>query len=292
MDRYTKAFIVASLAYFTLAACLGAGMGVTALPAWVRFAHVHLNLLGFMAMMIYGVGYFVLPRFNARELRWPSWVPLHFWAANLGLVGMVATYPEIPSAGFVLFSGLSVAAVLLFAVNLAATILLPEQSMAAAPAKTSAPPVSPPPVGQELGPETRVGEILTRWPETADLLVQNGLAALADPEHREQVKQLPVTLEMACQRHGLDLQHLLGILREAIGSAGAASGGPEIRADQVLGEILAQHPETEAVFRKYYGSGCFSCPGQATESVKQSAMIHNVDLKQLLAELNRAVRTG
>ncbi len=42
------------------------------------------------------------------------------------------------------------------------------------------------------------------------------------------------------------------------------------------------------MFRKYYGDGCFSCPGQATESVKQSAMMHNVSEKQLLSELNRA----
>jgi len=97
MDRYTKGFIVASLAYFALASGLGLRMGSGETPAWARFAHVHLNLLGFMAMMIYGVGYFVLPRFSARELRWPSWVPLHFSVANAGLVGMIAAYPESPS---------------------------------------------------------------------------------------------------------------------------------------------------------------------------------------------------
>jgi hypothetical protein len=48
------------------------------------------------------------------------------------------------------------------------------------------------------------------------------------------------------------------------------------------------YPETEKVFRKYYGDGCFSCPGQATESVKQSALLQNISGKQLLAELNQA----
>ncbi|MBP2689533.1 MAG: hypothetical protein H6Q83_1720, partial [Deltaproteobacteria bacterium] len=38
--------------------------------------------------------------------------------------------------------------------------------------------------------------------------------------------------------------------------------------------------------------GCFSCPGQATESVKQSAMMHNVSEKQLLAELNKTAAGG
>jgi hybrid cluster-associated redox disulfide protein len=70
--------------------------------------------------------------------------------------------------------------------------------------------------------------------------------------------------------------------------AGKLARGETIGADNILGEILAAYPETEKVFRKYYGDGCFSCPGQATESVKQSAMMHNVSEKQLLAELNLA----
>ncbi|MGA6992274.1 MAG: DUF1858 domain-containing protein, partial [Candidatus Deferrimicrobiaceae bacterium] len=66
------------------------------------------------------------------------------------------------------------------------------------------------------------------------------------------------------------------------------SRGEPIRAENILGDILSAYPETEKVFRKYYGDGCFSCPGQATESVKQSAMMHNVSEKQILTDLNRA----
>ncbi len=124
MDRYTKGFVVASLVYFFLAAVLGIWMGGTDAAGWVRFAHVHFNLLGFMSMMIYGVGYFILPRFNGRTLRWPSWVPVHFYLANIGLIGMVATAPERPSTGFILFSALSVISAGMFAVNLGATMLL------------------------------------------------------------------------------------------------------------------------------------------------------------------------
>ena len=124
MDRYTKAFIVASLFYFFLASLLGAWMGAADAAGWMHFAHVHFNLLGFMSMMIYGVGYFILPRFNARTLHWPSWVPLHFFAANVGLIGMVATAPERPSTGFVLFASLSVLSVAMFVVNLGATMLI------------------------------------------------------------------------------------------------------------------------------------------------------------------------
>jgi hypothetical protein len=338
MDRYTKGFVVAALVYFFLAAVLGIWMGGTDAAGWVRFAHVHFNLLGFMSMMIYGVGYFILPRFNGRPLRWPSWVPIHFFLANIGLIGMVATAPERPSTGFILFSALSVISAGMFAVNLGATMLIepkPEtdaEEEPASAAEVSSPgvastataghapaavPSAPPSAAPTIDPDMRVGEILTRWPRTVDVFVGHGFASLANPEHREQVKQIPITLRMACQRHNVDLDYMVAELNETIspsfapeavpsaaasaategGHAGKARAkspkgkltkGEAIGADHILGEILAAYPETEKVFRKYYGDGCFSCPGQATESVKQSAMMHNVSEKQLLTELNRA----
>jgi len=315
MDRYTKGFVVASLVYFFLAAVSGIWMGGTDAAGWVRFAHVHFNLLGFMSMMIYGVGYFILPRFNGRTLRWPSWVPIHFFLANIGLIGMVATAPERPSTGFILFSALSVISAGMFAVNLGATMMIepekeeeeePASAAETAPAATEGPTAAPPPAAPRIDPDMRVGEILTRWPETVDVFVGHGFASLANPEHREQVKQMPITLRMACQRHNVDLDYMVSELNEAIAPAPPKAAAPVTKAapktakngklgrgetigeDHILGEILAAYPETEKVFRKYYGDGCFSCPGQATESVKQSAMMHNVSEKQLLSELNRA----
>lgn len=316
MDRYTKGFVVASLFYFFLASVLGIWMGGTDGAGWVRFAHVHFNLLGFMSMMIYGVGYFILPRFNGRTLHWPSWVPIHFFIANIGLIGMVATAPERPSTGFILFSALSVISAGMFAANLGATMLLEPKAEEEEPSsaeETSSPAAvssategAATPGTPAIDPDMRVGEILTRWPQTADVFVGNGFASLANPEHREQVKQIPITLRMACQRHNVDLDYMVSELNDAVAPAppkaaaasktapaaaakkGKLAKGETIGADHILGEILAAYPETEKVFRKYYGDGCFSCPGQTTESVKQSAMMHNVSEKQLLVELNRA----
>lgn len=305
MDRYTKGFVVASLVYFLLAAVLGTWMGSAETAGWVPFAHVHFNLLGFMSMMIYGVGYFILPRFNGRTLRWPSLVPIHFYAANIGLIGMVAASPGRPSTGFALFAGLSVVSVAMFVVNLGATMVIepaqePEESEAEAGRETPAPQRE----RVDIHADMRVGEILTRWPQTGDVFVASGFASLGNPEHREQVKQIPITLRMACQRHNVDLEPMVARLIAAAGgtpppaAGGATASGPAragglakgepIRPDNILGDILAVYPETVRVFRKYYGEGCFSCPGQATESVKQSAMMHNVKEKEILAELNRA----
>ncbi len=307
MDRYTKGFVVASLFYFFLAAVLGIWIGSADTPSWARFGHVHFNLLGFMAMMIYGVGYFILPRFNGRTLHWPSWIPIHFYLANIGLIGMVATSPSLPSTGFVLFAGLSVASVAMFAVNLGATMLiappLEEETEEEKPSPAGVGVGHPPPANRvDIHPDMRVGEILTRWPETVEVFVANGFASLANPEHREQVKQIPITLRMACQRHNVDLEPMVLRLMAAGGSGdaspaaepaarakkGGLSRGEPIRSENILGDILAVYPETVKVFKRYYGEGCFSCPGQATENIKQSAMMHNVDEKQILAELNRA----
>lgn len=50
--------------------------------------HVHLNLLGFMSMMVYGVGYHILPKFSGRQVFSPVLVRVQFWFANAGLIGM------------------------------------------------------------------------------------------------------------------------------------------------------------------------------------------------------------
>ena len=55
-----------------------------------------------------------------------------------------------------------------------------------------------------------------------------------------------------------------------------------------LGAWMGMAESSEMVFKKYYGAACFSCPGQATESIRQSAMMHNRDEKKVPAELNEA----
>jgi len=301
MDRYTKGFVLASLVYFFLAATLGIWMGLAETGEWVKFAHVHFNLLGFMAMMIFGIGYFILPRFNSRTLKWPQLVPVHFIVANLGLIGMVFTSSERPSAGFSLFALLSVVSVFLFAINLGVTLAAPQESEE----EEESIQAEPEPKVIITG-ETRIGEILTIWPETLDILVNNGFQPLADPAHREKVKELPVTLGMACERHGLDSQLIISLLNKAVTSIesekmsslnqplplksrqGKLTQNDAISQQHVIGDILRVYPATEKVFKKYYGAACFSCPGQSTETVRQSAMMHNVDENTILSELNRA----
>jgi cytochrome c oxidase cbb3-type subunit 1 len=89
MDRYAKLFVRASLIYLAIGVVLGVMMVTN--EDWVVLfgrAHTHVNLVGFVTFMIFGVGYHILPRFTGRPLHSPRLADIHIWLANIGLVGM------------------------------------------------------------------------------------------------------------------------------------------------------------------------------------------------------------
>jgi cbb3-type cytochrome oxidase subunit 1 len=99
MDWFAKVFIRASLLWFVAGITLGLAMAIH--PAWViyRPAHAHMNLVGFVVMMIFGVGYQMLPRFFGHPIHNRKLAVAHIWLANLGLAGMVAGFFLAPSIG-------------------------------------------------------------------------------------------------------------------------------------------------------------------------------------------------
>src|SRR5689334_3779338 len=88
MEWFVKAFLKSSLVWLGLGVTLGIAMAVH--PAWAiyRVAHLHMNLLGFVTMMIYGVAYHVIPRFTGHALHARTLATMQWWAANLGLALM------------------------------------------------------------------------------------------------------------------------------------------------------------------------------------------------------------
>lgn len=96
MDWFAKAFLKASLTWLGLGVTLGVGMAIH-LPWMVyRPAHMHMNLLGFVAMMIFGVAYHVIPRFTGHALH-SRWLAVrHWWVANTGLALMVIGFALRP----------------------------------------------------------------------------------------------------------------------------------------------------------------------------------------------------
>ncbi|HCN19953.1 MAG: hypothetical protein A3C38_01715 [Planctomycetes bacterium RIFCSPHIGHO2_02_FULL_50_42] len=64
---------------------------------------------------------------------------------------------------------------------------------------------------------------------------------------------------------------------------------PTITKKSSLGDVIKNYPETETVFKKYFGSGCFTCPGSKMEDIAFGAMMHNMDPETIVKELNDAV---
>ncbi len=91
MEPFVRRFIRSALAWFGVGGLLGLCLVADPMrAAIVRPAHVHANLLGFVSMMIFGVGYHVLPRFSGAPLHSRRAAAAHLWLANLGLAGLVA----------------------------------------------------------------------------------------------------------------------------------------------------------------------------------------------------------
>src|SRR4051812_45724654 len=92
MTWFVKAFLKASLTWLALGVSVGVAMA--AHPVWTvyRLAHVHMVLLGFVTMMIFGVAYHVIPRFAGFPLHSRRGATLHWWISNVGFGGMVIRF--------------------------------------------------------------------------------------------------------------------------------------------------------------------------------------------------------
>ncbi len=130
MDRFVRNFIIVSIVYLGAASVLGVCMLWNESLLSFKFVHSHLMLLGWVSMMIYGVGYHVLPRFSGRPLKHPKMGELQFWTANVGLIGMLLIYAlgvNDPSQAFkmgsVAFGAVEVFSIVLFLYNMLATLL-------------------------------------------------------------------------------------------------------------------------------------------------------------------------
>jgi cbb3-type cytochrome oxidase subunit 1 len=99
MDRYAKAFVKSSLIYFGIGTILGLLMLFWPDTRFMTRVHVHLLLLGFMAMMIYGVGYHILPRFMGRPVYSHRLGNIQVWIANVTLVGLSISWILEGTAG-------------------------------------------------------------------------------------------------------------------------------------------------------------------------------------------------
>lgn len=99
MEWFIKAFIRSSLIWFAGGIILGVAIAVH--PPWIvyRPAHAHMNVVGFLTMLVFGVGYQLLPRLFGHPLHSRNLAIAHLFASNLGLAGLVFGFLLTPSLG-------------------------------------------------------------------------------------------------------------------------------------------------------------------------------------------------
>lgn len=110
MSKTTRGFIFSGLIYLAIGVILGSLFLFIPDLKVLRTVHTHLNLVGFVTFVIFGVAYHILPRFSGKPLISEGLAWWQFWLANTGLAALlifmtIGIFAEMP--GVVLLQGLS-----------------------------------------------------------------------------------------------------------------------------------------------------------------------------------------
>ena len=122
-------FAWASLVYLLIGSTMGFVMILSSLP--ITPSHAHVLLIGFVSMMIFGVGYHLLPVFAGTELYSLRLAEIQFWLQNIGLIGLAFTMPyRFASNSYLLgtevFGSISLLAIYIFVYNVARSLIPPK----------------------------------------------------------------------------------------------------------------------------------------------------------------------
>jgi len=56
--------------------------------------------------------------------------------------------------------------------------------------------------------------------------------------------------------------------------------------EMIIGDILQVRPGAKVILEKYFGDGCFTCPGIMWESLSFGAAMHNRIVEDIVREIN------
>jgi hypothetical protein len=152
----------------------------------------------------------------------------------------------------------------------------------------------------------KIAEILNQWPDTAATLKQFGMGDLVAPAVRESAAKM-VSLKMGVTKAGANLGEVMAAIeggRVVTTDESDAPTHPDhhlpigqqiIRGELAgpetqVGNLMEVYPETKVVFSTHYGEACFTCPGQKTETVEQTAMMHGMAASDIVNEINHIIK--
>ena len=64
----------------------------------------------------------------------------------------------------------------------------------------------------------------------------------------------------------------------------------KITKEMTISEVIKKYPKTAFVFMDY-GLHCVGCPMAPSESIEEAVKLHQIDLKKLLGDLNKAAKS-
>ena len=130
MSKTTLGFICSGVIYLLIGITLGVLFFLKPETRVLNTVHAHLNLVGFVAFLIFGIAYHILPRFRGRPLHSESLAWWQFWLANIGLAGLlismtVSVYQPLDSLRYIqgAFGALLALSMYLFAYNMLRTLI-------------------------------------------------------------------------------------------------------------------------------------------------------------------------
>ena len=129
MSKTTLGFIYSGMVYLVIGITLGALFYIAPGTQRLYTVHAHINLVGFVIFLIFGIGYHILPRFRGRPLHSERLAWFQLWVANVGLLGLsvvngLVAYNVLKNVSYLqaLFGALLAVSMYLFIYNMFRTL--------------------------------------------------------------------------------------------------------------------------------------------------------------------------
>lgn len=198
--------LAGSLGY--AAASIADASGI-AVPRTLVDAYRHAWTLGWVTLLIVGVGYRIIPIFFGREIAWPGGVPIIYGClvsaaavrvgADVLSVWFPGAYPWASLSGL-----LAIIGILFFANEIWSLTSKEDPSTAA---RTAAKPA--------ITETANVAAVLEAYPQLLSVFVRHGFGALQNPVARKTVARF-ITVGQAAKKHGVDESVFLEELNHAL----------------------------------------------------------------------------
>jgi hypothetical protein len=128
MSNITRNFILAGFIFFLIGVTLGTALIINGVRGTfvytapgIFLAHSHINIFGFIFMVIFGVNYHYIPIFSNRSMYSEKWANYHLYMMIAGVIGMAIGLSVLNRAVVVISAIFQAAGAYLFMFNIIKT---------------------------------------------------------------------------------------------------------------------------------------------------------------------------